>query len=104
LVLLVETRHVLQSSILSYLYFTQNIIFCCCYRTFAYTTVKDRLPGILTKVIDQFSRLASDYHNNHEEVKPFILIKYIPDWLLISNSIFAFVFIFNISQSILSKN
>ncbi|XP_066922509.1 damage-control phosphatase ARMT1-like [Clytia hemisphaerica] len=32
--------------------------------SFAYVTIKDRLPGILTKVLDQFSRLASDYHNN----------------------------------------
>ena len=33
------------------------------YRTFAYLTIKDRLPAILTKVIDQFSRLASKYHD-----------------------------------------
>ena len=44
------------------------IYFFFIFSSFAYTTIKDRLPGILTKVIDQFSRLASDYHNNNELV------------------------------------
>ncbi|XP_065660648.1 damage-control phosphatase ARMT1 isoform X2 [Hydra vulgaris] len=33
--------------------------------TFAYLTIRDRMPAILTKVIDQMSRLASQYYNSN---------------------------------------
>ena len=41
-------------------------------RTFAYYTIRDRLPDILTKVIDEFSRKASDHHRNEAEVNVFL--------------------------------
>lgn len=37
--------------------------------SFAFFTIRDRLPNILTKVIDVFSRLASNYHAEEDEVK-----------------------------------
>lgn len=37
--------------------------------SFAYTTIKDRLPETLTKVIDYLSRLAGDYHKVNDDEK-----------------------------------
>ena len=43
---------------------------CGKYRdTFAFVTIRDRLPEILTKVIDVFSRMASEHHKNNADDK-----------------------------------
>ena len=51
----------------NYIFLNRNHILN--FRSFAYVTIKDRLPGILTTVIDQFSRRTSDYHNKNELVR-----------------------------------
>lgn len=39
------------------------------YRSFAYVTLKDRLPVILTKIIDTFSRNKENIIEKYGEVK-----------------------------------
>ena len=44
-------------------------IFYVSYRSFAYITLKDRLPVILTKIIDTLSRNKEDIVEKYGEVK-----------------------------------
>ena len=53
-------------------YFNSRSFYFSFTRTFAYYTIRDRLPDILTKVIDEFSRKASDHHRNETEVSFFL--------------------------------
>lgn len=44
------------------------VVVSCLYRSFAYLTVKDRLPTILTKVIDTIHRNKNKFFEEHGEV------------------------------------
>lgn len=46
------------------------------YRSFAYVTLKDRLPVILTKIIDTFSRDKENIIEKYGEVKKHLYFIY----------------------------